>query len=97
MKRFGIAVAVLVLLGLMLLPAIKSVNSSPGDSGTQVADGWPLPLPPGPPIDGGSVLAADGWPLPLPPGPPIDGGSVLAADGWPLPLPPGPPFVEVVA
>jgi hypothetical protein len=71
MKKFALAVATLALLALILLPLLGSVNYSFNNSGAQRADGSPFPLPPGPPIDGPSVLVADGSPIPLPPGPPI--------------------------
>jgi hypothetical protein len=92
MKRITFAVAVAALFALILLPVLGSVNYSFGNSGQQRVDGGPYPLPPGPPVDGLSLLVADGGPYPLPPGPPIDSPSLLIADGGPYPLPPGPPI-----
>lgn len=71
MKRLTSAVAVVVLLGLIVLPVLGSVNYSFGNPGRQAADGGPIPPLPGPPIDGPSLLVADGGPIPPLPGPPF--------------------------
>ena len=90
MKPLRVAVIVVALLGLIVLPALVSVNYSFGNAAPHRADGGPAPLP-GPP--NGGVLVADGGPAPLP-GPP--NGGVLVADGGPAPLP-GPPNGGVLA
>jgi hypothetical protein len=47
------------------VPVNRQLPTKAGAGTTQVADGVPLPLPPGPKPT--SILVADGVPLPLPP------------------------------
>jgi len=79
MKKFVILSAVLLLAGLILLPA--SINGKYNVSKPVLADGTPLPWPIPP---SGGTLVADGTPLPWPIPP---SGGTLVADGTPLPWP----------
>ncbi len=73
-----------VILTLMVLSISPGVNSSaPINSGTELAQGWPLP--PKPKASSSDLaLMAQGWPLP--PKPKVSSSDlVLMAQGWPLP------------
>jgi hypothetical protein len=84
MLQTRVALSLALLGGSIVVAGNKPVNVGTvhnEKSGTQWADGSPMPIPRPP---GKEIQVADGSPMPLPK--PNDGGS-LVADGSPMPLP----------